>query len=211
MHSTDWNRYYSSPFKTARLTRAVTQRVLIRAIRKFASKTPSVCELGGANSHFYEGIKKAVDPSEYHVIDNNAFGLELLRNRSGDDGILFLHCVDILHMPAALKVDLAFSIGLIEHFQSEETRKAIKSHLNLLKPGGIAIISFPTPTVLYRLSRKICELLGLWIFHDERPLAEEEVLVALGANDAILFNKVIWAIFLTQRILVIRHGDGVQQ
>lgn len=205
MHSTDWNRYYASPFKTARLTRAVTQRVLIRAIRKFGNKTPSICELGGANSHFYERIREAVNPSEYHVVDNNAFGLNLLQTKFPNDKLLFLHQMDVLQMSAPLQVDLAFSVGLIEHFPREGTRQAIRSHLHLLKPGGIAIISFPTPTVLYRLSRKLCEVLGLWIFHDERPLATEEVLAALGTTDTLLFNKVIWSIFLTQRILVIRH------
>ena len=46
----------------------------------------------------------------------------------------------------------------------------------ILKKDGITIISFPTPTFLYRITRKICEIIGIWFFHDERPLEFEEVI-----------------------------------
>jgi D-lactate dehydrogenase len=38
-----------------------------------------------------------------------------------------------------------FSVGLVEHFGPEGTRKAIQTHFDLLWEGVYAIVSFPTP------------------------------------------------------------------
>ena len=55
---------------------------------------------------------------------------------------------------------------------------------NVLKKGGILILGFPTPTFLYKITRKTSELLGLWIFHDERPLSIDEVLADVRERQA---------------------------
>jgi len=102
------------------------------------------------------------------------------------------------------QTDLVLSIGLIEHFDETGTQKAIKAHFELLKPKGIAIMTFPTPTFLYNIARFIAEKLGLWIFHDERPLRIEEVLeTALEYGEQSEY-KIIWPIIFTQGMVVFR-------
>jgi 2-polyprenyl-3-methyl-5-hydroxy-6-metoxy-1,4-benzoquinol methylase len=65
--------------------------------------------------------------------------------------------------------DVVFSVGLIEHFDQSGTNAMIRAHFKALKPAGCAIISFPTPTWLYRAAPRLAETLGLWKFPDERP------------------------------------------
>jgi hypothetical protein len=76
--------------------------------------------------------------------------------------------------------------------------------LKLLKPGGIAVVTFPTPTLRYRTVRGAIQLAGKWVFHDERPLGVPEVRAAVGELGQVLDHWLIWNIPLTQRLMVIK-------
>jgi SAM-dependent methyltransferase len=210
MKKTDWDQYYSRPYKTATFSRKITEKILLRLIKKYS---PVSCEklligeLGGANSCFFEGVREKIKPAQYYIIDNNQFGLDEFQKRIRNSDNVFLYNKDILNMESNLKLDIIFSVGLIEHFSVENTKKAVMAHFKMLKPNGIAIISFPTPTFLYRITRFLSEVLGLWIFHDERPLSGQEVSDAVKDNGTILYEKIIWPIFLTQKIMVIRNSS----
>jgi len=134
------------------------------------------------------------------VVDNNVYGLELLRKYED----VQLHCESVLDLRLDFQMDTVFSVGLIEHFDEDGTRRAVRSHLELLKPGGIAVITFPTPTLAYRISRGISERAGKWIFLDERPLAFPEVEAACQGWGQVIHSELIWTP-LTQRIVVVRR------
>jgi SAM-dependent methyltransferase len=138
------------------------------------------------------------------VVDSNAYGLELLRQRLGGRGDVVLHQQDVLDLKLEMEADVVFSVGLIEHFDAAGTRRALLAHLDLLKPGGCAIVSFPTPSLLYRAARRLCELLGRWKFPDERPVARSEVLECIAGRGRVVFEQVLWPIVFTQRLMVIR-------
>jgi hypothetical protein len=87
------------------------------------------------------------------------------------------------------------------------TRRAILAHFDILKPGGYAIISFPTPTLLYRTARGITEMLGLWRFPDERPLENAEVLRTVAERGDVIFEKTLWPLVFTQRFIVARKAS----
>jgi hypothetical protein len=93
---------------------------------------------------------------------------------------------------------------LIEHFDHEGTTRIIAAHFANVKPGGTVFITFPTPTRLYRIARKVIELLGLWIFHDERPLGMNEVVEEANRHGDLLHSEINWWILLTQGIVVYR-------
>ncbi|XMB53903.1 hypothetical protein LIAUS_07205 [Leptospira interrogans] len=82
---------------------------------------------------------------------------------------------DILNPQYEEKFDIVFSVGLIEHFDVENTRKAFLNHLQFVKTPGVLIVIFSTPTFLYRMTRFLAECLSMWIFHDERPSRESEI------------------------------------
>lgn len=199
---TDWDLYYRSVPRTARLTRAYTTSVLLRYLTRYGGHNGTIVEIGGANSCFLDAILHTVRPAHYRVIDNNTFGLSLLQQKGLSPTLLSTRNQNVLDLPLDPTADIVFSIGLIEHFDPPATAAAIQAHFRLLKPGGHAIISFPTPTLLYRLTRSLIERLGLWIFHDERPLTRAEVASTLTQLGTISEDKLLWPLLLTQRILV---------
>jgi len=206
---TNWNDYYANPYKTASVTRKVTEHYLVGLIQKYSPvpiKGLTIAELGGANSCFFNTIMKRVDPKQYHVYDNNLVGLDKMEKRVRAHDRLFLHAQDVLTLPEINSYDLVFSVGLIEHFNEHDTKSAILAHFKLLKPGGVAIISFPTPTLLYRGSRWVAEVTNSWIFHDERPLERSEVVTTLEKAGTIAFERLNWVIFFTQRMMVVRKN-----
>jgi hypothetical protein len=201
--ATDWDRYYQGSAFTSRFTRPITTKRLLDAFEKFSPPQPVIAELGGANSCVYDAISAKMRPTRYHVVDNNRFGLDLLRQRVNTDSVS-LHCASVLQLNLQLQADVVFSIGLIEHFDKAGTKQAIQAHFDLLRPEGIAIITFPTPTWLYRGTRGLAELTGQWAFPDERPLQPVEVATTARSFGEILHQEIIWPIFLTQGLMVIR-------
>jgi putative flippase GtrA len=203
--ATDWDRYYRSTPFTAKLTRRYTRRVLVSTLRKSGlGKGGTIVEIGGANSCFVDGILAELSPGRYHVIDTNQYGLDLLRGRLDQHAPVVLERGDVLTTPPALDADAVFSVGLIEHFDPERTRTAVLNHLSLVKPGGCLILSFPTPTWLYRTARYVTELAGAWKFPDERPLQAAEVLDTLHSRGEIIFEKTLWPLVFTQHLIALR-------
>jgi putative flippase GtrA len=200
--ATDWTRYYASVPFTAKLTRRYTSRVLVGAIQKFAGAKQKIVEIGGANSCFLDPILAGTNPASYHVIDNNQYGLDLLKQRAAER--VSASKMDVLQIEPSPDADLVFSIGLIEHFAPEDTARAVRAHFDLLRSGGVAMISFPTPTWLYRGARAVCEAAGIWKFPDERPLGRAEVLKTAAQFGDVLFEKTLWPLVFTQRLIVLR-------
>jgi hypothetical protein len=201
---TDWDEYYQRPAAPASVTRRITTRLLISLMRRFAGDKPGViCELGGANSCFYESMRAAFNDADYLVIDNNAFGLQLLERRRRGDRQLSARNEDVLTMSTAnTNADIVFSVGLIEHFQPTDTAAVIEKHFALARRGGLVIITFPTPTWLYNATRGIAERLDVWRFPDERPLTFDEVEAQVTRHGEILHSQVNWPIVLTQGVIV---------
>jgi hypothetical protein len=207
-YRTDWTAYYRKPASPARVTRRITQALLIRLMRVLAGANApiSICELGGANSCFVDAIVEQLPVKRYHIIDTNEFGLSLLEHRFGNDHVVSWERGDVLGQPSAGGLfDIVFSVGLIEHFDPTGTAAAVSSHLQLARSGGGVIITFPTPTWLYRGSRGAIEMAGSWKFPDERPLGFAEVERAIVSNGAtILSRRINWPIVLTQGIVTAR-------
>jgi hypothetical protein len=208
MKKTDWNLYYSKPFKTALLTRRYTCLVLSKLIKKYVPQKTgfSISEIGGANSCFFQEIYKKFKPVHYVVIDNNQLGLDKFKERTEDRENIKIVNDDILDPEKPIeKTDLVLSIGLIEHFDITGTNSVILNHFKYLNNPGILIIGFPTPTLLYRITRKCAEVLSLWRFPDERPLQVSEVENIVQNSGVVLYKKILWPIFLTQCIMVIAY------
>lgn len=212
--ATDWDRYYKNVVPTARLTRKYTTRVLVDAIKRFASPAEgrtdlAIIEIGGANSCFLDRILSDVRCGRYDIVDTNAYGLSLLEARTASDSRVRLHQKSVLDLAMESPADIVFSVGLIEHFDAAHTRQAALAHFDVLRPGGAAIITFPTPTLLYRITRALAELFGIWQFPDERPLKPAEVLAAVRERGDVLLSKTLWPLILTQTIVVVRkHGKA---
>jgi glycosyltransferase involved in cell wall biosynthesis len=207
--ATDWDRYYTKVPATAHLTRKYTSSVLLDAIRRYVTmedRVPiSIVEIGGANSCFLDRILQEIRPASYDVVDTNRYGLSLLERRLAPELPVRLRNESVFAMAtAAPQPDLVFSVGLIEHFDVPNTRRAVLAHLDSVRPGGTVVLTFPTPTWLYRLARGLLQAFHLWQFPDERPLQPDEVLAAIGENGQVLYQKTLWPLILTQHLIVAR-------
>jgi cyclopropane fatty-acyl-phospholipid synthase-like methyltransferase len=205
---TDWDHYYRRPNPAALITRRITASRLLRAIRRsLPPKKPGemvVLELGGGGSSFYELMLKRLRPARYHLVDCNLGGLTMLGSSPQADSRVVCHVRDVRDCQLPLKADVVFSVGLIEHFGPEDTQRVIDTHFAHVAPGGLVIITFPTPTRLYRLARGLAEALRLWSFPDERPLTMPEVLEAVGGRGELAEQAIIWPIVYTQGLVVVQ-------
>ena len=205
MPKTDWNLYYASPYKTASITRRITALYLRKLITHNTNMpNPSVVEIGGGNSCFFESLQAAFSPISYTVIDNNQIALEKFSERTKHYSNVHTVNNDILRPTYQELADVVFSVGLIEHFNQTDTTKVIENHFHFVRENAIVILSFPTPTFLYRMIRKLSELSGLWIFNDERPLGTQEVVKTCLRFGKIVDKRIIWPIFLTQGMVAVQ-------
>ncbi len=204
--TTDWDAYYDAPIPTARLTRRYTEGQLLDLIQEHVRiENPELCELGGANSCFFDGLRRAFPGSRYLAVDTNARGLGALARRTEGDPLVRTLQQDARTLPAGLvQADVVFSVGLIEHFTPDDTARIVRKHFDCVKPGGLVIITFPTPTWLYRSTRLLAECAGLWRFPDERPLSFEEVLASAAAGREVLARRTLWPLVLTQGLVAVR-------
>jgi len=179
--------------------------VLIELMRRNGGVQASILEFGGANSCFIDQILEEVRPAHYDVIDNNQLGLDLLKSRYPRDDRVSVYQGDVLAISEPQRLyDIVCSVGLIEHFDPLGTASAIATHFRYLRPGGTAIITFPTPTWLYRRVRGLAEMTNNWIFHDERPLQLREFERAVADLGEIKSARILWPLILTQYCVELR-------
>jgi hypothetical protein len=208
---TNWDSYYKRPYPSAQISRRITASLLVRLIRRFASQ-PEACvmvELGGANSCFLSTLQARLHPREYHIVDNNRVGMELLGHPGRTEPGVVLHLQDVRSLEIDIAADVIFSVGLVEHFVEAELPAVVAAHFTNLKPGGIAIITFPTPTFLYRAARRISERLGMWIFLDEVPLPIPKMVSLASRYGELLHTRINWWILFTQGIVVIQKRASI--
>ena len=205
----NWDEYYSRrEFEVPGFIVSVLWEHYEKAIRKHLNTTKSslvVMELGGANSCFYRRFKNAFPVGEYHILDNNELGLDLFAHK----GYLgtSLHNVDLLRSnPASIGTlaDIVFSAGLIEHFVPEETRRIVEFHFEVAHPGGLVLMSFPTPTWIYWTFRRFLEKAGRFPPLFERPIQTAEVVPILPHLGTPLECYRIYSTILTQLLTISR-------
>lgn len=205
--STNWDEYYQKPYKAASITRRYTSNKLIEHLTQCYSeiKAPlNIAEIGGANSCFFDAIAQSIRLNRYAIFDNNQEGLNRTIQRIKDP-CLEIHNQNALFLNPNNDFDIVFSVGLVEHFNKLDTATVIKNHFKLVRPGGCVIISFPTPTWLYKIARVVAELSNKWIFFDERPLPIEEVVATVSKYGEISSKSILWPIVFTQCMLVIKN------
>lgn len=90
---------------------------------------------------------------------------------------------DALALPGELRrsFDIAMSFGLTEHFKSQERTAINMAHLELLRPGGLAIISVPNKwNPPYRIYKLASQAIGRWAVGEEYPYSRGEFRRILG-------------------------------
>ena len=208
--ATDWDTYYKRPARLASVTRRISAARILRTLGpRLAKPGVRICELGGANSCFIDDFLAVPNVGHYHVIDLNAYGVELLNRRFPNDSRVSAEVANALDLTASVeKYDIVYSVGLIEHFDRAGTVRCIDAHFRLVRAGGAVLITFPTPTLPYRAIRGAAELLKVWSFPDERPLLFDEVASSCSQHGRIEHQSINWAIGLTQGYILTSSFDS---
>lgn len=204
---TDWSEYYRKPFFLAKFTRAILRKRLFKAISSHLPDRHAfdVAELGGGASCYMNMILHNFTVRKYHIFDNNADSLRVTAGLAGADyeSAVRAHEVDLLNGSVPeLECNIVFSGGLIEHFDEAGTAKIIREHFNAASRGGLVVLLFPVRSLSYRMTRKLAEICGKWIFHDERPLDEQEVIRTAAKYGKLVHRETIHSILLSQTMLV---------
>ena len=175
--ATDWTTYYSKPkSKFSTVTQKITLSKLAAYMKKYADGEIDIIELGGGNSCFAQELTERLNVISYSIVDNCEIAVEKFKqmNLPGCAYQADLTAGNI-GVEIEKRFDVVYSVGLIEHFRGKDIEKVIASHFRLCKPGGIVLISVPTPTLQYRFIRKMMEVFRVWGFPDERPLRYNEI------------------------------------
>jgi len=84
--------------------------------------------------------------------------------------------------------DIVFNAGVIEHFNEEERKKALKEYKRILKDEGVMYIAFPNHySAPYRISYKIRMLLNKWPYPEEFKIFD--LINEIKSNDLILEKR----------------------
>ena len=206
--TTNWTKYYEAPkSRFSTITQKITLKRLLQLIKMYIPNETrfNIIELGGGNSCFAKGMLAKINGREknYSIVDNNELGIEKAKKQGVP--IKCYYC-DILNDKYMCQIsndhNIVYSVGLIEHFCEENIIKIIEAHFKLVNEEGLVIITFPTPTVQYRIIRKCMEWLGVWQFWDEKPLKWQDVKTIFEKNGTVLYHKTNYKLPLTQMIVV---------
>lgn len=134
--------------------------------------------------------------AEVTVLDYSPKALERSKAFFANNGLAAkLVAADALDLPDDLRgaFDICLSLGLAEHFTGEQRVAMIRSHLEVLKPGGHAFISVPNrANPPYRLYKFTAERTGHWKVGEEYPFSKRELLEVAekaGASEAEVFGE----------------------
>ena len=166
-----------------------------------------ILEFGGGNSCFAEEFREKLSISRYDVADNCKVALDKLKNSVlVDKAWDFDLCENIERLEMPQKYNLVYSVGLVEHFSENERKRVIQNHFECCEDGGVVLITAPTPTVKYRIIRKIMELIKVWQFWDEYPIRLEKLTDEMKIYGEIIDSGINRKLPLTQAVVMCRKN-----
>lgn len=211
MRKTDWTKYY---VKKRNFFSTFTQKYTLEYICNFYQSVikgteKKVLELGGGNSCFVEQfVARNIDSiSQYDIIDNNELAIKKFCEKSLNIKNTGMNINLSQLIETDEKYDFVYSVGLIEHFTKNIQKLVVKNHFAFCKSGGYVMLTFPTPTIKYRVCRKLMEFIGVWQFWDEVPLFAEEIEDLLCEQGEIIHSEINRKLFLTQSVVLVRKVE----
>jgi SAM-dependent methyltransferase len=113
------------------------------------------------------------------LLDRSPVALEQAQQLFGEHGLeVTLREADLFELPDDLRgaFDVSMSYGLCEHFLDERRRGVVAAHLDVLRPGGLALLGVPNRfSPVYRLWMKALTARGSWPLGTEVPFSAAEL------------------------------------
>lgn len=125
------------------------------------------------------GVLYAIRGAEVTLVDSSRLALEQAAELfSAFDAEPRTVEADLFALPAELRggFDVAMSFGVCEHFLEERRLAAVKAHLELVRPGGLALLGVPNRHApAYRLWLATLKRRGTWPLGTEEPFSAKEL------------------------------------
>ncbi len=145
------NKYVDNPRVKVGWLRRQVRRKFDSLLGQFldlpGQRTADVLELGCAPGRMLERLHTVGPQHRLYGIDYSKVGIEKARQFLRDSGVeATIHEADIRIFELPVRVDLAVSFGLIEHF--EDPVPILKDHARFCRPGGhvaLTVPNFKTP------------------------------------------------------------------
>ena len=113
------------------------------------------------------------------LLDRSSVALEQAKRLFDEHGLqVTLRETDLFALPENLRggFDVSMSYGLCEHFLEERRRGVVAAHLDVLRPGGLALLGVPNRySPVYRLWMKALTARGSWPLGTEVPFSAGEL------------------------------------
>lgn len=153
-----------------------TQRKLVE--NRFGSfEGLEVIEVGAGRST--NALLYALHGARATVLDRSSLALEQSRRRFARHG-LDVRTVeaDVFELSGDLRdrFDVSMSFGLCEHFLGQRRQQVVAAHLELVKPGGLAVVNVPNRlSPPYRAWMAMQKRRGTWKLGTEVPFSGAEL------------------------------------
>lgn len=152
-----WNRLWSKsdPIKPISIL-IVNHLNIIRLLKKHVRFGDRYIEIGCAPGKFLAWAQKKFQLNA-EGLDYSDVGInQCKRLFVNNDLFIPLHCVDFFNNSLPMgSFDCVTSFGLIEHF--DDPILIVSKHIDLLKPGGLALITLPNYGGVYGKIQKWCD------------------------------------------------------
>jgi 2-polyprenyl-3-methyl-5-hydroxy-6-metoxy-1,4-benzoquinol methylase len=136
-----------------------------------------VIELGGGRAT--NALLYAQRGARVTVLDRSPVALEQAETRFAAHGVAAeLIEADVFALPDGIRgsFDVSASFGLCEHFLGERREGVVAAHLDLLRPGGVALLNVPNRlSPIYRLWMAKAKRRGTWVLGTEVPFSGREM------------------------------------
>ena len=140
----------------------VGTRNVLRLLRRYVRPGMRYVEIGCAPGKILSWVGREVG-APVHGIDYSPTGTEAARwlcRGLGIDADIRCEDASLTTFPAR-SFDLVFSCGLVEHF--EDPAPMVAAHVDLVAPGGVALIAVPNYSGLYLKLQSWCDPANLEI------------------------------------------------
>jgi SAM-dependent methyltransferase len=153
-----------------------TQRKLVES--RFGSfEGLKVIEIGAGQAT--NALMYALQGARATVLDRSRVALEQARRRFAERGLeLEVVEADLFDLPGDLRdrFDVSMSFGVCEHFLEHRRQMVVAAHVDLLKPGGLAVVNVPNRLSLpYRIWMGTQKRRGTWQLGTEVPFSGAEL------------------------------------
>ncbi len=145
---------------------------IVQTTQKLTSA--KLLEVGCGSARTLHYLNNIYEQSTCYALDLSPQAIQLVRQINPQ----FKTCIaNAFHLPLeSNKMDVTFSIGLIEHFTREMAGQIVTEKMRVTRPGGTVAVMVPWISSIYNLI--IRKAFGKhWPFGDENPFHRTELVI----------------------------------